>query len=463
MVSKLGVSMKINHTIIFVILLLLMSGTCYSISLNESIELAKKNNLELQSEAEEIQKAEYLYREVRGSLLPQIYLNGSVQKTKTTMPKSVLPGSFSFNDVIEDNNDLANTLDRFLLPSKTIEENSIAAMIKMEQLVFSGGKLINGIRVANKYRNLQKKRYELEEESLVLKVIDSYNQILLVKKVVNVKREAFDLAKNHLIRVQKMNENGFVSEYDMIRAELEVSKLEPEVLEAENMLKLAMNNFKRIIGMDQNADIEISGELSEVELSNDDLEESIKLAQSKRIELYLSSLNVEMMQVKYNAEKGNYLPVVMLTAQAGKFNDASEFTLNQDKFGTQLQAGVVFQIPLFTGLSNNAKIHQAKHELKQAELGKKDAEELIRLEITQNWQNTQTAYHNLSVQKKNLDTAEKAYRIAQSRYDNQVGIQLELLDAQVQLNGAKVSYAQALYQLHYHHNLYKKSLGQKLF
>lgn len=463
MVSKLGVRMKREKSILIVMMFLLFSVSGFSLNLTEAIDLAKKNNLELKSEAEEIQKAEYLYQEVRGSLLPQIYLNGSIQKSKTTLPESVLPGSFSFNDLIDDNSDLANTLDRFLLPSKTKEENSIAAQIKMEQLVFSGGKLINGIRVANKYRNLQKKKYELEEEALVLNVIDAYNQILLVNDVVQIKREALSLAKNHLSRVQKMNENGLVSDYDMIRAELEVSKLEPELLETENMSKLAYNNFKRVIGIDQNEEIEITGKLPEAILSDESLDESINKAQSSRIELYLSTLNVEMMQVKYNAEKGNYLPNVMITAQASRYNDSDKFTLNQDHFGTQLQAGIVFQIPLFTGFSNTAKIHQAKHELKQAELSRKDAEELIRLEITQNWQNTQTAKQNLNVQLKNLRTAEKAYEIAQVRYDNQIGIQLELLDAQVQLNGAKVSYAQALYNLHHHNNLYKKSLGQKLF
>jgi outer membrane protein TolC len=397
-------------------------------SLKESIELAKKNNIQLQAEAEEVERAEYLYREVRGSLLPQINLNGSVQTSKTYMPDATQTG-FSFNNVTSDGG-LANTLDAFLLPGKTKEETSIAAQLKMEQLLFSGGKLINGIRVANKYRSLQKKNYELKEEELVFNVINSYNQLVLLNEVVKIKTEALNLAREHYARVQKLHENGLVSEYDLLRADLEISKMEPELEEVKNNYHVANCNFKTLIGVTDTSAFVPDDDIKKVELPDISLDESIRQGLEKRIELYLSGLNVEMLQVKYNAEKGNYLPNVLLTAEATKFTASGDYTVHKDDFGTLYQAGIVFQIPIFTGLSNNAKIHQAKHEVKKAELNKMYAEDMIRLEITNNWQNMNTAIKSLKVQENNVKTAEKGYQIAKSRYENHVGIQLEMLDAQ---------------------------------
>lgn len=465
-----GVSMgfKVKMLIIGIISIFVLN--LGALSLDEAIKMAKNNNQQLKADYEEVEKAEYLYRDVRGSLLPQISLNGAVNATKTYMPNSVLSDPMDMvsklsNTASPDDSLLGYAFDGLvnnMLPNKSTEESAISAQVKFDQVLFLGGKLINGIRVADKYRNLQKKKYELTEEQLVFNVIDNYYQVQLLSEVVNIKAQALSLAKEHFGRVIKLYENGLVSEYDKIRAELEVSKLESEVSQTLNSYQLLEENFKRIIGSTASDSLVLTDQLEQKAYQEESLDKSLEIGLKNRIELYLSGLNVEMMQVQYNAEKGNFLPTVMLTAQAAKFTSSSDYTINHDDFGTMYQAGIVFQVPLFTGLSNSSKIQKTKHELRKAEFSKKDAEEMISLEIRQNWLNLNHSVSDLKVQQKNVETAEKGYQIAKSRYDNQIGIQLEVLDAQIQLNSAKVSYIQALYQYNKNLNSYKKSLGQKL-
>ncbi|HOQ80963.1 MAG TPA: TolC family protein [Candidatus Cloacimonadota bacterium] len=446
------------HLVLFLLSCLFVSMP--ALSLNEAIDMAKKNNKQFLGQAEDVEMAEYLYQDVRGMLLPQISLNGSVQKSKTYLPDVTQTG-FSFNNVTSESN-LASTLDKLLLPGKSTEEASIAAQLKAQQVLFSGGKLINGIKVAQKYRNLQKKTYELQEEQLVFDITKAYYELVLLNEVVNIQREALDLANSHFQRVQNLNKNGLVSEYDLLRADLEVSKLAPALEDIENKFAIAQTNFKRQIGELSTDDLAFDDKLEKVTVPSLTLDEAINSGLENRIELYLSDLSVEMYQVKHNAEKGNYLPNVLLTADITKFSSTKEFEIKSENFGTQYSAGIVFQIPLFTGMSNNAKIQQTKHELKKAELGNMDAKDLIKLEITNNWQSLQTAVQQLNVQEKNIKTAEKGYEIANERYENNIGIQLEILDAQTQLNGAKVSYIQALYQLNIAVNSFNKSIGTKL-
>jgi len=446
------------HLVLFLLSCLFVSMP--ALSLNEAIDMAKKNNKQFLGQAEDVEMAEYLYQDVRGMLLPQISLNGSVQKSKTYLPDVTQTG-FSFNNVTSESN-LASTLDKLLLPGKSTEEASIAAQLKAQQVLFSGGKLINGIKVAQKYRNLQKKTYELQEEQLVFDITKAYYELVLLNEVVNIQREALDLANSHFQRVQNLNENGLVSEYDLLRADLEVSKLAPALEDIENKFVIAQTNFKRQIGELSSDDLVFDDKLEKVTVPSLTLDEAINNGLENRIELYLSDLSVEMYQVKHNAEKGNYLPNVLLTADITKFSSTKEFEIKSENFGTQYSAGIVFQIPLFTGMSNNAKIQQTKHELKKAELGNMDAKDLIKLEITNNWQSLQTAVQQLNVQEKNIKTAEKGYEIANERYENNIGIQLEILDAQTQLNVAKVSYIQALYQLNIAVNSFNKSIGTKL-
>ncbi|HOE91250.1 MAG TPA: TolC family protein, partial [Candidatus Cloacimonadota bacterium] len=172
------------HLVLFLLSCLFVSMP--ALSLNEAIDMAKKNNKQFLGQAEDVEMAEYLYQDVRGMLLPQISLNGSVQKSKTYLPDVTQTG-FSFNNVTSESN-LASTLDKLLLPGKSTEEASIAAQLKAQQVLFSGGKLINGIKVAQKYRNLQKKTYELQEEQLVFDITKAYYELVLLNEVVNIQR-----------------------------------------------------------------------------------------------------------------------------------------------------------------------------------------------------------------------------------------------------------------------------------
>ena len=162
-----------------------------------------------------------------------------------------------------------------------------------------------------------------------------------------------------------------------------------------------------------------------------------------------------MMEIQHTAYKGSYLPNILLTAEATAFTASGDYKVHKDEFGHLYQAGIAFQMPIFTGFSNDAKIKQAKHDLKKSKLNKMNTEDLISIEITNNWNSMETAKQQLSVQEKNILTAEKGYQIANERYQNNIGIQLEILDAQTQLNAAKVSYIQALHQLNLAVNSFK--------
>ena len=430
-----------------------------ALTLAESIELAKKNNKQFLADAEEVGKATNIYREVKSSILPQISLSGAVQATKTYLPQSTQTG-FSFTDVTQDTG-LAYTLDAILLPAKSTEEASIAAQLKATQLLYSGGQLLNGIKASKKYKDLQNKSFQLKEEQLVFDITKAYNELLLLNEVVEIQRAALALANEHYVRVQNMNENGLVSEYDLLRADLEVTRLSPALEDIENTYQIAVTNFKRLIGYNED-ELLLEDKLKNIEVPAIELEEAINQGLSHRLELQLSELNVEMMEIQHTAYKGSYLPNILLTAEATAFTASGDYKVHKDEFGHLYQAGIAFQMPIFTGFSNDAKIKQAKHDLKKSKLNKMNTEDLISIEITNNWNSMETAKQQLSVQEKNILTAEKGYQIANERYQNNIGIQLEILDAQTQLNAAKVSYIQALHQLNLAVNSFKKSIGIKL-
>jgi len=451
----------------FVMLLMIaIALSMNSLTLDECHDMAKQNNKELLSAREDIAMADFLYYDVRGLLLPQITLQGGYNLNTTWLPKSSLPAKMDFTSALNDDatsNDslLADILTGFangMIPGNPMKEGSVAGQIKLEQILFSGGKLINGINAVNRYRSIQKLRYKLVEQEVIAQTTDMYYQTILARKVYEIQQEALATATRHLDRVELLNQEGQVSEFDLLRARLEVAKLRPNLIQANNMYDLAVAAFRKQIGY-YGDELVLDQEFILPATRDENLQAAYTLADKQRIELQLSSINTEINRIKYNAEKGNYLPVVGLSAGYSVFTAADEYKIEKDDFGTSFSAGIGFSIPIFTGFSNSSKRSYARHEYNQSKIKETDAKEWIQLEVKQTWQNLQNALENYQVQLETIRMAERSLQLAQVRYENQVGIQLEVFDAQMTLNAVKLSYYNSIYEVISANQKFKKAMG----
>ena len=460
-----------------IMLVFISTAALYSeagLTLQSAVRMAIENNQELQMAKEDVIIAEQNYNEVRGQLFPQINLNASYGLSWTTLPNSATIPSFSISDALTDASDnenfIAGTLDMMMermLPTKEQEEITFAGQIALSQPIFLGGKLINGIRVLDRVKSIQEKRYELELQNMIITVINSYFDLYMAQEGLAIQKQALSNAELHFNRVENLYNQGLLSEYDKLRAELEVSRLYPEVLNFENLVNLAEENFRRITGFTEEMVLfpvldEKTTEYSAFEIS---LEAALGLAHDTRIELYLTNLMTDIYQVQLNAEKMNYFPNVLLQADISTFNQSrsiSDFSFNKDNFGNSRSIGVVFQMPLFTGLSNTSTRIRAKSELRKAEYDAINLTELINLEIRQTWQSFIQSKRFLEIQEMNLGLAQRALNIAQTRFENQSGIQLEVFDAQIQFNAAQISLAEAKIRIIKDYFALNKALGNNL-
>jgi len=451
------------------LMLLIVSSLCLGISLDDSIVMAKQGNKELLKAKEDIYKADAQYKDVRGYLLPQLTLQGAYSLNKTYLPDSAIPPAFDFTtglDATADDNDnyLANAMNgvvNSLIPSSPQKEGSLAMQLKFQQVLFMGAKLINGVKAVDRYRSIQKLRYDLAENNIVVSTTELFYQCLLAGKLVQVQQDALDTANKHLARVELFFKEGQVSEFDLLRARLEVAKLKPQLVQSQNNYDLALSAFRKQIGTEDQTIIP-EGEFILPQEMNITEEEAISSALANRLELRLASINTEVQKIRYNAEKGNYLPNVALTADASLFTAADEYGIESDDFGTKYSIGIGFQFPLFTGLQNSSKRAYAKHDHILAQIQEQDYKELIGLEVKQNYQKYTYALENYRVQTENIKMAERNVQLAQIRYENQVGIQLEVFDSLVMLAGMKLEYYNAIYQVISAERNLVKSMGNKL-
>ncbi len=440
-----------------------------AISLEESVQMARQSNKTLLMAKEDIYKADSQYREVRGYLLPQLNLQGGYQILQTRLPDSAIPPMMDFSaglDTLATANEtyLANVLSGMMssiVPTQRSTEGALALQLKFEQVLFLGGKLISGIKAVDRYRTIQKLRYQILEQDLVVQTTSIFYQCLLAEKLAQIQKDALEIAQKHLERVELFYSEGMISEFDLLRARLEVAKLKPQALQAQNQYQLALEAFRKHIGV-KDPTVVPAGEFVLSDKYDIALEDALASGSRDRTELRLADINTEVKEIRYGAERGNYLPNVMFQADYSIFTAADELALERRDFGSRFQFGIGFQIPIFTGLSNTAKRSFARHDYKQARILREDIRELIMLEIRQNYQNYRNSLENYRVQQENIRLAERGLHLAQVRYESNVGIQLEVFDAQIMLNSVKLLYMQAIHEVLIAEQKLRKSIGTRL-
>lgn len=452
-----------KRTLLVALLLAALALNAVQLNLEESVQRAIESNKDLEIARQEVGVYQQEYKNVRGNILPQVKLEAGYQYKKTYMPDAAVPG-FTFTSMLDDDPSdfdaaVAGTVDA-LFPQDETDEYSAAATVKLTQPLFLGGKLINGISIAGKLYHLEEKKYFVIEQQLIYDTKNKFYQTKLAAKVVDIQMDALSFARKYASQVNDMYVQGLVSEYDKLRSDLEVKKLEPQVLDARKNYELAMQSFKDFLNIEE--DLELMGEIEIPEMDDVKLEAAMVEAKEERIELELSEIGVDVSKTFLRIQKGNFLPDIAVSGEYSYFGQSDQSSIESDNWGSYYQLGIGFSMPLFTGLSNAAKIAKAKHQLKQTKLSHQDLEEKINLDVRNSYRTWQTSMEKVKVQEENMALAERALEIANARYENQISNQLEVIDAQLQVKSVKLSYFSAAYEAAISYEQLKKAMGRNL-
>ncbi len=401
------------------------------IDLETAIELALTQNRNLRIAEMEIDKSYSKLTETRSNLLPKI--NASGQYTNNIKkPVIFLPPGTPFSRpgqaaVIEIGSDHAYT-------------GTISASLP----IFSFPIYVS-LSVASSGVDLAQESFRGTQLKTVADVKKAFYGVLLAREVRNLMQISLKNANDNLENVKKMQKQGLVSEYDLIRAEVQVENLKPVVLQAENNFELAKNSLKIALGLDAYENIDIDGELNYQPYDIPDLNQTLNLLAQNNSDLKQLDIQVRMAKSLINLERSAHLPILaafgnyQYQAQANdlKFKDYN--WVNTQFWGLQLQ------IPIFNGFGTQAKVDQAQITYQQTLERQNLLTESMKIQAQNILYRIEQANKRITGQDKAVAQAEKGYEIAKSRYSNGLGTQLEVNDAELALTQSKVNYIQAVY------------------
>ena len=395
-----------------------------TLTLDRALEIALSDNPTIKVAEEEIALKKVTHKETWQNLLPQASIDGTWNHTISAAQMNLGGQSFKMGM------DNSNTVSGVLNISLPIVAPSVYKAMSMTK---------TDIELA-----VEKSR--ASKLDLVNQVTKGYYQLMLTQDSYDVLQKSYKLAEDNYNIVNAKYQQGAVSEFDKISAEVQMRSIKPNVISAGNAVTLSKLQLKVLMGVTADVDIEIADNLGnyETELFANELNQPAANLNNNTTMKQLD-LNRKMLNQNIKSLRANFMPTLGMN-----YSYQYQSLYNEDwnilDYNWSGSSALMFtlSIPLYKA-SNFTKLKSNRIQIRQLEQNRLDTERKLNMQITSYQNNMAASSEQVVSNRENVMQAQKAVQIAGKRYEVGKGTVLELNTSQVQLTEAELTYNQSIY------------------
>lgn len=435
-----------------------------NLSLDDCISYALENNEQLAIAKLENDIAVTQINETLARGLPQV--DGNIGVTKNfTIQTSFIQDFISpaVYGVLIDESLLPNGTEvpaPQTFPAAFGTEYSSQAGISARQLIFDGSFFV-GLQAARTVKLLSERQQKQTEVEIVENVSKAFYLVLISQENLEFVGRNFATIDTLYNETLAMYENGFAEKIDVSRLKIQHNNLRTSLQNNTELLITSLNLLKFQMGMPLDTRLTLNGNLTDATLTS--VEETSPDAFKDRPEYNVLQTNKDLIGLNIKNFKSQYIPNIYAnfnygwTAGTNSFGDLTTF--DNTTWFKYSNLGVSLSIPIFDGLSKRANIQRNKIQMEQVELSMSQFQNNVSREITEARINVQNARRNVEVQNENVSLAQDVYDITKIKYQEGVGSNLEVVEANTSLKEAQTNYLNALYEAITSQIELKKALG----
>lgn len=282
------------------------------------------------------------------------------------------------------------------------------------------------------------------DQEIVFRVVDSYYDVLLARRQLEVSEQAIKTAQAILDRSKDRVESGVVVESDLLSAQVRMATRTQELIRAQNNLALARAQLSTAMGVSTGNELEPLEALAEKNLPATSLEVAEKQAVEMRPDLKRIQSEEAAQRESVAIAKSSFGPRV--NAFGGW--EADNPTLVAGGGGNSWLAGVEVQFDLFEGGAKRAQLHHERAIEEKVSAVKEMATDAIRLEVRRAYYELDAARQQVEVARTAIAQSRESLRINQDRYDAGLSTITDLLAAEEAARRSQTDYWEAIYRYH---------------
>jgi len=386
------------------------------LSLKDCLKLTLVNNKTLQHIIQEKKIARGNELKSYSAILPSVSLTGDYLREDEVASL----GTITFGDV-----------------------DNYSVGLSVTQPVFAGGSIIAKLNAGKLFSLLTDQTVRAATQDVIYAAESSYYDVLLNQHLYEISADAVRSAQAHLDDVKQKRVGGVASDFDVLRAEVELSNFQAELIQNKNTINISKTQLLKVMGISQDSDFVLSDKLFYAPLKMT-MEQVVKAAYRNRPDLYERQFDIKYQKELLKIARSRYWPTI-----SGFYDNTwakpDPHNSTMIEWGRAWQAGVMATLPIFDGFAREGEIIQQKARLKQSQIDLIDAEETALFELTKALLSIENTEEFVQSQQLNLTRAEEGSRLADVGYREGINTQVEVIDAESALTKAKSLYYQAIY------------------
>ena len=396
------------------------------ITLEQAIELALRNNKDLQVAKLNLQRSVQELREARADLFPDLSTNVQLTNVEGQSETRIDP----ITGIIDTDDD-----------DDTSRDNNLAVNVSLDYNIYSGGGIRANIKRAKRQVRFDELAVETTVEQTRFEATANYYSLQDADAQVEIEQAAIEDATQTLRDAQLLEQAGLGTRFDVLRAEVELANAQQALNTAIANQQGARRQLAETLSIGQQIELQTADEIKEAGTWSLSLEETIVFAYRNRAELEQQVVLRELNQQQRQIALAQIRPQVTLFADY----DYSAIEIFEDRDDdSDFSFGVQLSWTLFDGGTADALSDQSETDIEINDTQFADQRNQVRLQVEQAYYSLQANQKNIGTAQKAVELAEESLRLARLRFQAGVGTQTDVIDAQTQLTTARGNFLTAI-------------------
>lgn len=426
--------------------------TKHEFSIQQAINYASKNNVQVKNALLDVKYQEQVNREVTSRAYPGI--NASLGTTYNpnvatqVIPNFISPATYQVlvDEGVKDGNGnpIVMPNDFGFIAAQFGTKYSATAAISLSQILFDGQVFV-GLQARDATMNFARKNAEITEEAVRTNIYKVYYQLVVSKTQVELLDSNIALLEKLLKDTRIIYENGFAEKLDVDKVNVQLTNLQTEKRKVLNTISNGYYGLKLLIGMPIKDELVLTDTLSADQIKEGVLENS-GYDYKDRKDYQYAQIGKQLNEFNIRRYKLSQIPTVSLNGQYAKNAQRNKWNFfGKGDWFTISSVSLNISVPIFNGFYTKSKIQQARIDLQKTENQISALEISIDQQVETAKNNFRSAITTMDYQKRNMELAEKVYQQTKKKYEVGTGSQTEINTAQTDLKTAQTNYITALY------------------
>lgn len=334
-------------TVNFILLSLPCRAEEITLTLDEAVAVALRDNREVLLKSEDVKKAKASIKEARSAHLPSLSFTGNWAETRGFYPK---------------------------------DSGQTSTQATLKQYIYKGGKTVNTIKQAEHKLKVYQALLDKARLETVLNVKTAFYTLLLTEEFSRLNKGILDNTNKHLEALEVRYKNGQASEADLLEIKESLGSVQQAYEASLNQVESSQSLLRNLLYLSDDIRITPEGAFS-YETKEIAYDEAFLKAIKTRPEIGQYEAQEKADKAAIETVKADNRPSIYASWDYYSRSTTS-LTFSPSKGWQDYNiVGFTFSWPIFDGLATQAKVEQAIINLKETQLLKEKSIQDISLEL----------------------------------------------------------------------------------